>query len=104
MNQPIFCLFIALLVLAGGGTLSVSACPSCADAVPLESGADAEEALQLASGYNRSIYLMVAMPYLALAVVGLLVYRQCRTYQAQGNGTSLNENDNSRLTIPEGAE
>ena len=27
---------------------------------------------------NRSIYLMVSVPYLALAIVGFMIYRGCK--------------------------
>lgn len=32
-----------------------------------------------AKGYNQSIYLMVATPYLLLGGVGFLIYRSVRT-------------------------
>ena len=31
-----------------------------------------------ATAFNRSIYLMVSVPYITLAVVGFLIYRGCR--------------------------
>ena len=30
------------------------------------------------AAYNNSIYLMVSVPYLALAIVGFLIYRGCQ--------------------------
>ncbi len=32
----------------------------------------------MAAAYNASIYLMVSVPYVALAVVGFLIYRGCK--------------------------
>jgi hypothetical protein len=46
--------------------------------VPADSGTEAEDQVRLARAYNNSIYLMVGVPYLALATVGYLVYRQLR--------------------------
>jgi hypothetical protein len=46
--------------------------------VPADSGSEAEDQVRLARGYNNSIYLMVAIPYLAVGTVGYLVYRQLR--------------------------
>src|SRR5579872_6459981 len=54
------------------------ACPSCADAVPDTSGAEAFDAARESAGYNQSIYLMVGMPYLLLGGLGLLIYRGYR--------------------------
>jgi hypothetical protein len=57
---------------------SVSACPSCADAVPLSNGGEEDEEMLVARAYNQSIYLMVGMPYLLLGGIGFLVYRGLR--------------------------
>jgi hypothetical protein len=37
--------------------------------------------LREARAYNQSIYLMVGMPYLLLATLGLLIYRGIKTAQ-----------------------
>jgi hypothetical protein len=50
--------------------------------VPADSGTEAEDQARLARAYNNSIYLMVAVPYLALATVGFLVYRSLRVRAA----------------------
>jgi hypothetical protein len=39
------------------------------------SSSEDEDPLQEARAYNRSIYLMVSMPYLLLGAIGLGVYR-----------------------------
>src|SRR5258706_16371813 len=54
------------------------ACPSCADAVTDTSGADAVDQERESAAYNRSIYLMVGMPYLLLGGLGLMIYRGYR--------------------------
>jgi hypothetical protein len=69
----------------------------------LTSGSEAEDSVQLASGYNRSIYLMLAVPYLALGILGYVIVRQMRRQAPQGNGTFANENANERSTTPDGA-
>jgi hypothetical protein len=71
-----------LLVLLTGALFalprSLSACPSCADAVPLSNDGPEDDELRIGRAYNQSIYLMVAMPYLLLGGVGFLVYRGLR--------------------------
>ena len=42
------------------------------------SGSEASDPLQEARAYNRSIYLMVSMPYLLLGTVGFMIYRECK--------------------------
>ena len=58
------------------------ACPNCKDAI-VESGeaTDEEDPLREARAYNRSIYLMVGMPYLLLTIGGFAVYRGLRATQ-----------------------
>jgi hypothetical protein len=43
------------------------------------SGSEGDDPLQEARAYNRSIYLMVSMPYLLLGAIGFAVYRGMRT-------------------------
>jgi hypothetical protein len=45
------------------------------------SSSEDDDPLREARAYNRSIYLMVAMPYLLLGVVGFMVYRGIKTAQ-----------------------
>ena len=60
------------------------ACPLCKEAVAEGANADGispspdDDPLAEARGYNRSIYLMVSVPYLLLLSVGLLIYRSYR--------------------------
>ncbi len=62
---------------------SAPACPMCREAVTQTSDAEAKDQFREAQAYNRSIYLMLAVPYLALGVVGFCIYRGLR----QGNGS-----------------
>jgi hypothetical protein len=63
--------------------------------------------MELAAGYNRSIYLMLAVPYLSLSILGYAIIRQMRRpidgSTLQGNGTFSNRNENERSTTPDGA-
>ena len=42
------------------------------------SGSEDDDPLREARWYNRSIYLMIAMPYFLLGSVGFLIYRGVR--------------------------
>jgi hypothetical protein len=64
---------LALVVLASASP--AFACPMCNEAVPANSHTEEDDQARLARAYNRSIYLMVGMPYFLLSVVGFLVYR-----------------------------
>lgn len=66
-------LSLALLALLSPGW--VAACPSCREAVSQTSSVEEEDQTREALSYNRSIYLMLAVPYLAVGVVGLCLYR-----------------------------
>ena len=60
---------------------TVLACPNCKDAVEAtssESNGD-DDPFREAKAYNRSIYLMVSMPYLILGTVGIIGYRSYRS-------------------------
>ena len=46
--------------------------------MPNSSGAEESDQQREAEGYNDSIYLMVAAPYLLVAAVGFFVYRGLR--------------------------
>lgn len=46
------------------------------------SGAEENDQMREAQGYNNSIYLMVGMPYLMLSVLGFVVYRGLRQHAA----------------------
>lgn len=76
--RPILLLVLALTLRE---PMSVRACPSCQDAIA--SSSSAEEINLTTTGdnpnfpaaINQSIYLMLAVPYLALVVGGFLIYR-----------------------------
>ena len=46
--------------------------------MPASSGAEESDQLREAEAYNYNIYAMVAIPYLCLAGVGFLVWRNLR--------------------------
>lgn len=70
-------LFAVLLVLLASPRAAL-ACPSCAEAVPADSGTEEDDQARLARAYNHSIYLMLVVPYGALGFVGVMVYRHLR--------------------------
>ena len=74
--------WLATLVLATAilaSVPSVRACPLCADAIANSNAATAEEERNdFPLAMNRSIYLMISVPYLALGIVGFLIYRGVR--------------------------
>jgi hypothetical protein len=53
------------------------ACPACSEAIAASSDDDGEVS-NFPRAMNQSIYLMVSVPYITLAVVGYFVYRGCR--------------------------
>ena len=57
------------------------------------SGSEASDPLQEARAYNRSIYLMVAMPYLLLGTVGFMIYRECKKRVVHTEPTASGELD-----------
>jgi len=60
------------------------ACPTCRDAVAQTSAAEEADQLREAQAYNRSVYLLLGVPYLALGVVGFLVYRGLQRPEVPG--------------------
>ena len=55
-----------------------------------------------AKGYNYSIYLMVGMPYLLMAVFGLIIYRKVRAAQAKIQAEERDISRESTSTGPAG--
>jgi hypothetical protein len=53
------------------------------------SGSESDDPLQEARAYNRSIYLMVAMPYLLLGAVGFMIYRGYKKQSNTGSSESV---------------
>jgi hypothetical protein len=86
-RKILFVVFVTVLLFLPP---TVSACPSCADAVPDTSDADALDQARESQAYNHSIYLMVGTPYLLLGGLGLLIYRgyrqQAKQFAGAGNG------------------
>jgi len=54
---------------------TVSACPLCKEAISASNGEEGEDLTALPTAYNRSIYMMIGVPYLSLMLVGFLIYR-----------------------------
>lgn len=76
LKSTLFSVITALTLLA---PLPVRACPLCAEAIAESSAGSAEEEKNdFPLAMNRSIYLMVSVPYLALGLVGFLIYRGVR--------------------------
>jgi hypothetical protein len=69
----------AALALLG----AAQACPLCKDAIPegAEGQSDFDPERQ-SSGYNDSIYFMLAVPATLAAAMGFMIYRQCRKVDA----------------------
>ena|SRR5437764_9819277 len=91
-------LSVLFLIVSAG---VVAACPTCSEAVPSTTQATDDDQTREAAAYNKSIYLMVGMPYLLLSLFGFFLYRGLRKRTdapakpespAHGNGTFLNEN------------
>jgi hypothetical protein len=56
--------------------LAVRACPLCSEAIANSNDKNNEEETdQFPAAMNQSIYLMLAVPYTSLAVIGFLIYR-----------------------------
>jgi hypothetical protein len=76
-------LLAALLVTAACGYASPArACPLCkeaAEAAVDSSGQSDDDPLAEARAYNRSIYLMIGVPYTLFAVGGFYCYRHLKS-------------------------
>ncbi|MFO0866640.1 MAG: hypothetical protein U0744_18705 [Gemmataceae bacterium] len=70
---------LGALFLILGITLSIAeparACPLCKDAISTPDGTEDEDPTALPKAYNRSIMLMLIVPYMSLMGVGYLIYR-----------------------------
>ena len=72
------CFFLVFVVFVGSAVwMPVSACPLCKDALAANADEDVE-GINFPAAMNESIYLMLAVPYTTLAVLGFLVYRGVR--------------------------
>jgi hypothetical protein len=73
--------FAALLLTAAVVAIQVQplrACPMCSEAIASGSQTGDEEINEFPVAMNQSIYLMVSVPYVALGVFGLLIWRGCK--------------------------
>ena len=72
--QIIACIFVLGTTIAA--PLAVRACPLCSEAIADSSNSSGDdEVSNFPAAMNQSIYLMVSMPYLALGIVGVCIYR-----------------------------
>lgn len=64
---------------------TVQACPLCAEAVA--SGSDSDDDVSyFAEAMNQSIYLMIAVPYTSLGILGFMIYRGVKQNEAYRAG------------------
>ena len=62
---------------------SLRACPLCAEAIAQANAGNAQDDVDnFPAAMNRSIYLMLAVPYTALGVVGFCIYRGVKQNEA----------------------
>jgi hypothetical protein len=70
---------LGALLLIFAATFSVAptahACPLCKEAISTPDGAQDEDPTALPKAYNRSIMMMLIVPYASLFGVGYLIYR-----------------------------
>jgi hypothetical protein len=66
------CVVAILLALP----VALEACPLCAEGIA--NSAPDEEVNNLGAAINQSVYVMVSVPYITLAVVGFMIYRGCK--------------------------
>jgi len=77
-----------------------AACPSCADA-PAAGGDDDENVMGNRLAYNRSIYVMVGVPYLTLAIAGFLIYRGVKQNEAFRRARELAQDPGLAAATPQ---
>lgn len=78
MRISMACLLVAAAMLFAGPNV-LRACPLCSEAIAnSNSGSDEDEIDNFPAAMNQSIYLMLAVPYTALGVVGFCIYRGVR--------------------------
>lgn len=82
MHRLSLVMLLGVTTLLGFSPRPSLACPLCRDAVPSSTSAEDEDPSRLARAYNRSIYLMVGVPYLLVGAVGYMVYRHLRVRDA----------------------
>jgi hypothetical protein len=80
---PFKLLLALLMILALAAPAAVHACPSCAEApAAMGGGEDEQQSINNPKAYNLSIYIMVAVPYTCLSVLGVCVYRGMKKNEA----------------------
>ncbi len=75
MRASVWLLALFVIVALLAWPRAMYACPLRADAIASSGPEENDDPLREARGYNRSIYLMVGMPYLLLGAVGFWIYR-----------------------------
>ncbi len=85
-------LFVLVAVLLA--PLSAWACPLCKEAISTSD--DPAEVNNLPAAYNNSIYMMIAVPYLSLGLLGFGIYRGLKMNAAYFEKLQANDDD-SRL-------
>lgn len=74
MARWFFALLLAFSIFAALPR-TASACPLCKEAIGTGTGQEGEDLTALPRAYNRSIYMMIGVPYLSLMLVGFMIYR-----------------------------
>ena len=79
--RGIACLFVVALTL--GAPIAVHACPLCADAIANSNSSNTNDDVdQFPAAMNQSIMMMLAVPYSAFGIVGLMIYYGVRKNEA----------------------
>src|SRR5262245_20526133 len=74
---------------------AVQACPLCSEAIANSAGED-DEQTNFPKAMNQSIYLMLAVPYTALGVIGFCIYRGMRRNEEYRNAQATLQNQNPK--------
>ncbi len=88
--RTILCLLVLAAPLAA--LQSARACPLCAEAIANSNSGSAEEDVDhFPAAMNQSIYLMLAVPYTVLGIVGFCIYRGVKQNEAYRNSQTQPE-------------
>jgi amino acid permease len=77
---------------------AASACPLCSEAIANSAGSDDDEQTNFPRAMNQSIYLMLAVPYTAFAVIGFCVYRGMRRNEEYRKAQMAAQGQNPKST------
>ncbi len=92
MNGLRFILALAFIALTFVAPMTVCACPLCAEAIANSNATEPDDDKDnFPAAMNQSIYLMLAVPYSMLGIVGFMIYRGVKKNEAFRQ--SLDEND-----------